>query len=332
MLPVVSPRRPIAGAGVLPPLADTGYPPSWPRAFVLAYGVSSVHRFSEGVRNVKTASVRFRTALAVVVAALGGSVVGGAAIAQTDEPAVVITACVHKSTGNVRIVTTGADCTSNEVATEWNQQGRAGDPGPQGEPGEPGGQGPEGSEGPPGPAGPQGAKGDTGDPGAPGAPGAQGPAGAQGPQGPTGPQGPQGLTGPEGPSGASPAFHVPGRNGMDIAPRGSAPTDLGGVALPAGRYLVTADVDMFNSAGFFGQDNSRSVRCTLSPDANPYFTKIDGDFGTERFSFTVAVDLPAPTTVTLLCGATSGGTDQSYVTTNSPGGVWLTALQVSTLN
>lgn len=332
MLPVGPHRRTIAGAGVLPPLGNTGYPPSLPPAAVLAYQVSSVHRLSEGVRNVRRAWGRSRTALAVVVAALGGSIVGGAAIAQTDDPAVVITACVHKSNGSVRIVASGADCKSNEVATEWNQQGPPGDPGPEGEPGEPGAQGPEGPEGPegpPGPAGLEGAKGDTGDPGAPGAPGSPGP---QGPAGPQGPQGPQGLTGPQGPSGSSRAFHVPGRYPVDIAPSGSAPTDLGGVDLPAGRYLVTADVEMFNSAGFFGQDNSRSVRCSLSPDTNAYFTKIDGNFGTERFSFTVAVDLPAPTRVTLLCGATSGGTDRSYVTTNSPGGVWLTALQVSNIN
>ena len=321
MLPVGSPRQTIAGAGVLPPLADTGYPPSWPPAFVLAYAFSSVHRFSEGVRNVKTAWVRSRTALAVVVAALAGSVVGGAAIAQTDDPAVVITACVHKSNGNVRIVADGADCTSNEVATEWNQQGRAGDPGPQGAPGA---QGPEGPEGPPGPAGPQGAKGDTGDPGAPGAPG---------PTGPQGPQGPQGLTGPQGPSGTSRAFHSVFDGITEIAPYGAAEdTDLGGLDLPAGKYLVTADVNMFNEAGFFGQDNSRVVACRVSPQDRNRFTVIEGDRHQERWSFTVAVDLPTTTRVALLCGAGSGGTDRSYVSTTNSASVALTALKVDSLN
>ena len=55
-----------------------------------------------------------------------------------------IYACVHKSSAQVRIVSSAADCRNTETAVMWNVVG------------------PQGPIGPPGPAGPQGAEGDMG--------------------------------------------------------------------------------------------------------------------------------------------------------------------------
>jgi hypothetical protein len=73
-------------------------------------------------------------------------------------PSAVISACVHRVTGNVRILPAGAACQPNENPAQWNVAG---------------------------PQGPKGDKGDKGDPGVPGTPGAPGEPGPQGPAGPS---------------------------------------------------------------------------------------------------------------------------------------------------
>src|SRR3954449_7319492 len=104
----------------------------------------------------------FRTR--VLLVALPLALVGGAALAAqpggTHRTTGVVSACVNKKSGIVRIA--GA-CRSRERRLSWNV---AGDGGAAGSPG---------AAGPAGPAGPAGAKGDAG---APGAVGAVGPAGA----------------------------------------------------------------------------------------------------------------------------------------------------------
>ena len=117
--------------------------------------------------SVPLPTFRSPVAAAVAGAALTAALVGGVAVAQTSTPAVVA-ACVHKQTGDVRIVGTADDCRPTENIITWNQAGVAG---PQGPPG------PQGPTGPPGPPGPQ------------------GPAGAEGPEGPQGAQGDPGLSG-----------------------------------------------------------------------------------------------------------------------------------------
>ncbi len=99
----------------------------------------------------------------------------------------VITGCVTKSTGNMRIVPDSGACKSNEYALSWDQTGPQGPAGPQGLTGATGPIGAAGPQGPQGLAGPQGLTGATGPTGA---------AGPQGLQGPTGPQGPAGDPGP----------------------------------------------------------------------------------------------------------------------------------------
>jgi hypothetical protein len=129
----------------------------------------------------------------VVASALTAVIVGGAAVmvsAQTSDTG-PIHACVHKNSGNVRIVDGADECRSNEEHQTWNREGPQGLPGTDGADGQPGQQGPQGV---PGPQGPQ------GDPGAKGVDGALG---QQGPQGVPGPQGPQGPAGPIGPAGTS---------------------------------------------------------------------------------------------------------------------------------
>jgi hypothetical protein len=67
-----------------------------------------------------------------------------------------IHACITKSTGNIRIVSTPGQCKSNEAPISWNQAGPAGPAGPQGVPGPQGLmglQGPQGTQGVQGPPG-----------------------------------------------------------------------------------------------------------------------------------------------------------------------------------
>lgn len=113
---------------------------------------------------------RTAVALGIIV-----PVVGAASwVAASENPSPTIHACVHRETGQVRIVSAGEQCRRTETALEWNAEGPAG---PAGAPGQ---VGPAGSQGEIGPAGPQ---------------GETGPAGPAGPAGPPGPAGSVGFSG-----------------------------------------------------------------------------------------------------------------------------------------
>ncbi|HEX6207510.1 MAG TPA: hypothetical protein VF058_04040 [Actinomycetota bacterium] len=78
----------------------------------------------------------------VAAAALGAALFGGVAAATHDPD--TIHACVHKQTGQVRVVDDASDCKPQETPLEWNVEGPAGPQGPEGPPGpqgEPGGLG-----------------------------------------------------------------------------------------------------------------------------------------------------------------------------------------------
>ncbi|HEV7240998.1 MAG TPA: hypothetical protein VGQ36_17295 [Thermoanaerobaculia bacterium] len=60
--------------------------------------------------------------------------------------AAVIEACVHKTNGNVRIVSATTVCHASETRIQWNSEGPAGPPGPAGEDGE---DGEDAASGPP---------------------------------------------------------------------------------------------------------------------------------------------------------------------------------------
>lgn len=66
-------------------------------------------------------------------------------LATSSAHAQIIHACAHKQPGVLRLVSDAAQCTQNESAVSWNQEGPQGEKGGQGEPGEPG---PPGSSGP----------------------------------------------------------------------------------------------------------------------------------------------------------------------------------------
>ena len=137
---------------------------------------------------------RTAVALGIIV-----PVVGAASwVAASENPSPAIHACVHRETGQVRIVSAGDQCRRTETALEWNAEGPAGPAGEVGPAGSQGEIGPAGPKGDPGPAGPQG---ETGPGGPHGEPGATGPAGPAGPQGETGPAGPAGPPGPGGGTG-----------------------------------------------------------------------------------------------------------------------------------
>jgi hypothetical protein len=81
-------------------------------------------------------------------------VVGAASwVAASENPSPAIHACVHRETGQVRIVSAGDQCRRTETALEWNAEGPAGPAGAQGEPGATGPAGPAGPQGPAGTGG-----------------------------------------------------------------------------------------------------------------------------------------------------------------------------------
>ena len=124
--------------------------------------------------------------------------------AQTPPPApAVITACVTRLLGVVRIVAATDICRSTEQRVQWNVEGPPGPAGPRGAQGLRGDTGSIGPIGPAGPAGPQGPQGNLGDPGVAGP---QGPRGDSGPQGPAGPAGPPGGANIVAPAPAPPAY------------------------------------------------------------------------------------------------------------------------------
>src|SRR5260221_5558560 len=114
------------------------------------------------------------------LAVLGIAVAAGAAgisyaITGSSTATTAISACYQKNTGQLRIVTSAADCNKSEQFIRWNVVGPAG------------------------PAGPAGAQGHAGPSGLQGLPGTNGTNGAAGATGATGPQGPPGAQGPPGP-------------------------------------------------------------------------------------------------------------------------------------
>ena len=79
------------------------------------------------------------------------AVLGGTGVFAIGEGGEVISACVAKKDGTMRIATT---CKSTETPLTWNQQGPQGTPGQQGIPGEKGADGAPGAQGGVGPEGP----------------------------------------------------------------------------------------------------------------------------------------------------------------------------------
>ena len=168
--------------------------------------------------------------------------------------------------------------------------GAGGPAGPQGPKGDTGAVGPAGLQGPKGdtgavgPAGLQGAQGDTGAAGPAGSQGpkgdtgAAGPTGMQGPKGDTGGTGPEGGPGPVGPAGPSGPTGPQGPEGPTnvfakvVAPQAVIGGSNGTIystslSLPAGSYLVTAKVNVFQ---FYtgAADGQVPMRCDVQRSSN----------------------------------------------------------------
>ena len=205
--------------------------------------------------------------------------------------------------------------------------GAVGPTGPQGPQGVQGERGPQGIQGPQGPQGLQGER---------------GPQGIQGPQGERGPQGVQGLPGPAGPAGVSLVYWTSGPAGAGgwtpVAPKGSPPSTLVGMTLPAGKYIVTADFTLENLASFPLQNNLRIAKCFISPDPWAFEASLDGHDRTQaddvrqfHVSATRILDLGSETLVEVKCVETRGGTDQSYVYKNIYYPAYLFATKLDTI-
>lgn len=82
-----------------------------------------------------------------------GALIGTATVV-TATGSGIITSCVNKYTGGIRVIGASGTCLSQEVKLAWNIQGPAGPQGVQGPVGPQGPTGPQGATGPQGPAGP----------------------------------------------------------------------------------------------------------------------------------------------------------------------------------
>ena len=133
---------------------------------------------------------RRASVLAISSVLAAGVLVGGAYVVNAaTSPSTTITACSHKKTGAVRIVSAKAKCKSNEKRVTWNVKGATGAQGLTGlggPAGPAGSTGPAGADGRDGEDGKNGVDGKDGAPGAPGADGEDGKDGAMGPAGPAG--------------------------------------------------------------------------------------------------------------------------------------------------
>jgi hypothetical protein len=160
--------------------------------------------------------------------------------------------------------------------------GAAGAAGPTGASGPSGAAGAAGSQGVAGQAGATGASGAAGSAGAAGQSGAQGPAGSTGSPGPAGPAGPAGPVGPPGQPGAAGETHAyqGALVGGSVGVSSENPSDATKVArtpvLPAGQYVVTADLTLAGAASDHGHQNAATTQidCFVAANSNP--TNRDG--------------------------------------------------------
>jgi hypothetical protein len=179
-----------------------------------------------------------RLGAALAVGILVGAGVATMAGAQGESS--VLRACADRETGQLRLRSANAACTSDESALEWNIIGSPGLPGIPGPPGPPG---------PPGLAAPLLLPGATGQQGPSGPVGPAGPAGRQGVPGSAGPQGIPGPLGPAGPPGG------PGVAGIILASATSVPPAQpsrffsGTVTCPAGKSALGGGAFLTDASG-----------------------------------------------------------------------------------
>jgi hypothetical protein len=176
-----------------------------------------------------------RLGLAAAVTLTFALSAGTAFVAYGNGSSSVLSACVNRATGVVRMGPNGVqiNCTNQETAVQWNSQGIEG---PQGI------QGPPGAPGLPGPLGP---------------PGPQGMMGLPGPPGPQGLPGLQGIPGPQGPSGLAGLQWISQRVnfGLNLSGAAEANCPAGKVAIAGGATASTQAVHITESAPKLNSSN-----------------------------------------------------------------------------
>ena len=133
---------------------------------------------------------------------------------------------------------------------------------------------------------------------------AWGQTGPQGPQGPTGPQGPQGPIGPQGPPGSSHAYHV-----HIGAPIGTADPVASLTNLPAGNYLVWANVSVVNGGSVMTclLKINDTVNVIPAGFTAIYSGRSTGDSGQSTMNTSVNLSLSL-NSIKVFCGANVGDT------------------------
>lgn len=209
---------------------------------------------------------RARRALLVPLVA-GGLLAAGIAVADAATSASSLVVCLKRGAAMVAPTASGTCPTGYTRTTVVGARGPAGATGATGARGPAGATGAAGARGPqgdPGLAGADGSTGPSGPEGAAGAAGADGAQGPAGPEGPAGPQGPAGVAGPQGTAGADgtgPAWLDVGEATVYAA---SDTHTLATVSLPAGTYLLTAQVFITNGAS---SGTVSVLTCTYEVDA-----------------------------------------------------------------
>jgi hypothetical protein len=183
-------------------------------------------------------------AAACSAALLGGGTLAWSAVAPSiPGPDGVIHSCYNAGgnpAGSLRVIdpATGAACSKNEKALNFNQTG---------------------------PQGPQGIQGVQGDQGIQGVPGVDG---AQGDPGPVGPTGAPGATGPAGPPTYAGVYQT--KNGEVRLLGAGVYYDVASVTVAPGSYLITYRASVVNTDG-----DPQRINCRLNTGDNDGFTNLE---------------------------------------------------------
>ncbi len=154
-----------------------------------------------------------------------------------------------------------------------------------------------------------------------------------GPQGPTGATGPAGPQGTQGPSGTSQVYSAEAPNGFTSAVELSTLNVFSAVqrvTVPAGSYLVSADVNAYNDASI-ASGTGEGFACELFGDGTSGSAWSD----TSITSGNNYATLPLTGTITESGGTISVGCELTYSNSSGASGYVdanITALQVSTVN
>jgi Collagen triple helix repeat (20 copies) len=210
---------------------------------------------------------RSRILLAVIAAFTATLFTSGNAAATIPTANGVIHGCIKKSSGVLRVIdpSKGDRCHKNEVAIEFNREGRSGAAGAPGNTGPAGttgtgANGLKGATGATGNQGPKGDKGDTGAVGATGATGSQGPKGDKGDTGATGAAGATGSQGPKGDKGDTGAVGATGATGSQGPKGDKGDTGATGAAGATGSQGPKGDTGATGAAGAAGATGSQGPK------------------------------------------------------------------------